>query len=137
MAYLSTNEIATKFAESHNIPAGETRNIKLTHKQSAWLQRQAHYDKQMENNNIFGSVLDADKNVIGVFYCSDKYMLNNVWVMEVRMYRTKEQVQAANEQILSNIAQYESMKEAFTDPLMIENIDLAINSLRQQLTTVA
>lgn len=136
MTYLSTNQIATKFAESHNIPAGETRNIKLTHKQSAWLQRQAHYDNQIKNSEIIGNILDDKGNVIGAFSCTKKYMRNDVYVLVVNMYRNEKQIEETNAKILATIEQYKQLKSTTKEPVMVENFDMAINSLKSQLINI-
>lgn len=137
MSYLSTNQIATKFAENHSIPAGESRNIKLTHKQSSWLLRQAHYDNQIKNSEVVGSILDSNENVIGSFSCTKKHMRNSVYVLVVNMYRNEKQITDQNKTILSQIEQYEQIKKTMTEPIMIENCKMAINYLKQQLVNIS
>lgn len=85
MSYKSADQIATMFAN------GRTGNIKLSHKQSSWLIRQAEYDKQYRNKKAWGAIVDNDNNEIGQWFCSSEHMRNNVFVLEVRLFQTAQQ----------------------------------------------
>jgi hypothetical protein len=139
MTYLSSNQIATKFF-NNQCGAGETVNVKLTHKQSNWLMRQAEYDGQYKNNKAQGEILGNSNQVVGTWYCSNQYMRNNVFVLEVRMYQSNAQKEAHNANIVSMIenakqviAHMEQLEDNEYKNIMMNDMKTNIERLESQL----
>jgi hypothetical protein len=129
--YLSANKIATKFTELHNVQPGQPINIKLTHKQSNWLMRQAGYDKQYKNNEAWGVILDNNNNEIGQWYCSKKHMRSNVFVLEVRLHQTSEQKQTEQDTIKKQV---DGLKLAIDAAKQHPNSEFIISEMEEQIS---